>query len=222
VSEIVLGYREIIPSELTTQLVEKHTPLSGQFPFVAEVFDTTEEEEELALAATLMAVTDSSSSAGRSPCFVKELSLEELGDLSATLEASQLPINPLSQCELGSYLKQQGLPPPWVSCSREDQESKCGLRSARHSVLERRLVQWMRSSHFQRVAPWSLFRRRRTRGDARWDRRHVFSTSFVYRNLFASIALRDHLEPLCRGRLLPLYVLVLTSHTPPLLPFASL
>jgi hypothetical protein len=42
----------------------------------------------------------------------------------------------------------------------------------------------------------------------------VFSTLFVYRNFFASIALRDHLEPLCRGRLLPLYVLVLTPHTP--------
>jgi hypothetical protein len=220
VSQIVLGYREIIPSELTIQpVIEKSTPLSRQFPFIQGVFEGTEpqpeEDQQVAHAAAIVTVTATDGSStppdNSRAYFVKELSLVELGDLRTTLEASQLLIDPLSQSDLGSYLKQQGIP-PWLSP---------GLGKIRSQSVDFDLPEtpfWSDASSSGcglLIARVAGAEEGKQEGEGEMlcvgikDIVAVFSVSFVYRNLFAAIAVRDHLQSLSPGRLLPLYVLVI-------------
>jgi hypothetical protein len=201
VSEIVMGLHKVVSSTLVdTPIVGGYTPLSQQFPFILDSFDLMEDDP-------WATVFSSSSELRESQVYVRDLSLFDLKDLQSTLRNSDLSLDPL-QNELNAYLRQQSLPPPWISpflgkirsqsvdfdlvdtpLASDGYPSGCGL------------VGRIQSATASRALPLEI-----EMGIG--DLTAIFASSFVYRHLFSALAIRDYLEATFAISL-PLFVLVL-------------
>jgi hypothetical protein len=204
VSEIVMGRHEVIsPRLLDAPIVGGYTPLSREFPFMQDIFDSTEEDP-------LATVLSSDDHRGRS--YVKDLSLVDLRDLKENLQGGQLFVDPL-QGEIVAYLRQQSLPPPWVSPFL----GKIRSQSVDFDLMDTPLVcdgtpsgcgLIGKLTSDSSVSPLEI-------GMGIDQLSAVFASSFVYRHLFSALAIRDYLLATFDVSL-PLFVLVPPS--PPPLP----
>lgn len=188
-----MGYHEPISSEFTpTLVVDKCAPLSCHYPYLQGVFENVERDFPIFLK----------SFPPHTSVYAKELSLCDLKNLMDTFSTNSLVIEPL-QCELESYLRNQGLPPPWISPTLGKIRSQsvdfdlpdtpylnelscgCGL-IAYLSAPGATSIEFLVG--IENICA-------------------VYATSFLYRNIFSALALRDYLMDSFQISL-PLFVLV--------------
>lgn len=185
-----MGCHEPISPNLSPS-IEKYTPLPSQFPSVQGLF----ENDELNFNNFLKSLP---------PCshlYAKDLSSCVLKILLEALRSSSLGVDTLNS-EIGIYLKQQGLPAPWVSPTLGKVRSQsvdfdlsdtpyppdisCGCGLLVHFPESSSLVEFQVG--IQNVCA-------------------IYSTSFLYRNIFSALALTHYLEE-SFSTMLPLFVLV--------------